>query len=108
VEYHYLAIAVVAEVGATSALRASDALTHPMFSAIVLIGYVTAYYFLSLALRTLPLAFAYTTWACAGTILTVLMSLMVFKQPLDGAGVLGISIMLIGAVILNGFSRCAH
>jgi multidrug transporter EmrE-like cation transporter len=36
------------------------------------------------------------------------MSLMVFKQPLDSAGVLGISIMLIGTVILDGFSRCAH
>ena len=67
-----------------------------------------AYQFLSLALRTLPLAFAYTTWACAGTILLALMSLMVFKQPLDSAGVVGISIMLIGTVILNGFSRSAH
>lgn len=57
-EYLYLAIAVVAEVGATSALKASDALTHPVFSTFVLIGYVMAYYFLSLALRTLPLAFA--------------------------------------------------
>ena len=79
-----------------------------MFSAIVLIGYVMAYYFLSLALRTLPLAFAYTTWACAGTILMTLVSLMVFKQPLDSAGALGISIRLIGTVILNGLSRSAH
>ena len=82
-EYLYLAIAIVAEVSATSALKASDALTHPMLSAIVLVGYVTAYYFLSLALRTLPLAFAYTTWACAGTILMTLLSRMLFKQPLE-------------------------
>ena len=79
-----------------------------MFSAIVLIGYVMAYYFLSLALRTQPLAFAYTRWACEGTILMTLVRLMVFKQPLDSAGALGISIMLIGTVILNGFSRSAH
>jgi len=57
---------------------------------------------------TLPLAFVYTTWACAGTILMTLVSLMVSKQPLDSAGALGISIMLIGTVILNGFSRSAH
>jgi len=50
------------------------------------------------------LAFVYTTWACAGTILMTLVSLMVSKQPLDSAGALGISIMLIGTVILNGFS----
>jgi small multidrug resistance pump len=105
VDYLYLAIAIVAEVGATSALKASDALTRPTFSAIVLIGYVMAYYFLSLALRTLPLAIAYATWACAGTILMALMSLMVFRQSLDRAGVPGISIMLIGTIILNGFSR---
>ena len=107
-EYLYLAIAILAEVGATSALKASDALTHPMASAFVLIGYVIAYYFLSLALRALPLAFAYATWACAGTILMTLLSRMVFKQPLDSAGVLGISIMLIGTVILNGFSSSPH
>jgi small multidrug resistance pump len=108
VEYLYLAIAILAEVGATLALKASDALTHPMASTFVLIGYVIAYYFLSLALRALPLAFAYATWACVGTILMTLLSRMVFKQPLDSAGVLGISIMLIGTVILNGFSSSPH
>jgi len=61
------------------------------YSAIVVIGEVMAYYFLSLALRTQPLAFAYTSWACAGTILMTLVSLMVFKQPLDSAGALFLS-----------------
>ena len=55
-EYLYLAIAIVAEVGAASALKASDALTHLMFTAIVLIGYVMAYYI------SCPLRFARCPW----------------------------------------------
>jgi small multidrug resistance pump len=105
VDYFYLAIAILAEVAATSALKASDAFTRPTFSAIVIVGYGTAYYFLSLALRSLPLALAYAVWACAGTVLIGVTSLIAFKQSLDGAGVLGIALILIGAVILNGFSR---
>ena len=46
-DYFYLAIAILAEVAATSALKASDAFTRPTFSAIVIVGYGTAYYFLS-------------------------------------------------------------
>jgi small multidrug resistance pump len=64
-----------------------------------------AYYFRSLALRTPPFIFAYATWACTGTILTTLVSRMVFKQPLDVAALLGIALMVIGTLILNGFSR---
>ena len=101
----YLAIAILCEVFATSALKASDALTRPTFSAFVLIGYAMAYYFLSLALRTLPLAFAYATWACTGTILMTLVSQMVFKQPVDVAALLGIALMVMGSLILNGCSR---
>jgi len=104
VDHLYLAIAILSEVVATSALKASDALTRPTFSAIVLVGYAMAYYCLSLALRTLPLAFAYATWAATGTILMALVNLMVFKQALDSAAVLGIALMVIGTLILNGFS----
>jgi len=104
-DHFELAIAIPSEVFATSALKASAALTRSASSAFVLVGYAMAYYFLSLALRTPPLAFAYATWACTGTILTILVSLMVFKQPLDVAALLGIALMVIGTLILNGFSR---
>src|SRR6476646_1036087 len=47
VNYLYLAIAILGEVVATSALKASDHLTRPLPSMIVLVGYAVALYFLS-------------------------------------------------------------
>jgi small multidrug resistance pump len=45
--YLYLAIAIVAEVTATSALKASESFTKPLPSLRVLAGYGAAFYFLS-------------------------------------------------------------
>jgi small multidrug resistance pump len=105
VSYLYLAIAIVGEVIATSALKASDHFTRPIPSAIVLMGYGVAFYFLSLTLRTLPLGIAYAIWAGAGTMLIALLGCVLFQQMLDAAAIVGIALMLTGAVIVNAFSN---
>jgi small multidrug resistance pump len=104
VSYLYLAIAILGEVVATSALKASDQLTRPLPSMIVMVGYAVAFYFLSLALRTLPLGIAYAIWAGAGTMLIALVGCVVFQQVLDAAAIVGIALMLVGAVIVNVWS----
>jgi small multidrug resistance pump len=104
VSYLYLAIAIVGEVIATSALKTSEHFTRPSPSAIVLAGYGVAFYFLSLTLRTLPLGIAYAIWAGAGTMLIALVGCVVFQQALDAAAIVGIGLMLAGAVIVNAFS----
>ena len=105
VSYLYLAIAIASEVVATSALKASEHFTRPLPSAIALVGYVTAFYFLSLTLRTLPLGVAYAVWAGAGTMLVALSGWVLFQQALDAAAIVGIALMLVGAVIVNAFSN---
>ena len=55
----YLVLAIVAEVIATSALKASIGFTRPLPSIIVVVGYGLAFYLLSLVLRTLPVGVAY-------------------------------------------------
>jgi small multidrug resistance pump len=52
--YLYLAIAIVAEVIGTSALKAAEGFTRPLPTLVVAIGYGTAFYFLSLALKAIP------------------------------------------------------
>lgn len=105
--YFYLAVAVVGEVIATSALKTSDHFTRPIPSAIVLAGYAVAFYFLSLTLRTLPLGIAYAVWAGAGTVLIALVGCVLFQQALDAAAIVGIALMMAGAVIVNAFSNAA-
>jgi small multidrug resistance pump len=104
VTYLYLAVAIIGEVIATSALRACDHFTRLVPSAIVLAGYAAAFYFLSLALRTMPVGIAYAIWAGAGTMLIALLGFVVFKEALDGAAIIGIALIMAGAIIVNVFS----
>ena len=105
VSYLYLAIAIVSEVIATSALKASEHFTRPMPSIIMVVGYAVALCFLSLTLRTVPLAIAYAIWTGAGTMMIALVGCVLFQQALDAAAILGIAMMLAGAVIVNVWSN---
>ena len=57
--YIYLTIAIIAEVIATSALKASEEFTKLTPSIIVALGYSVAFYMLSLCLKDIPVGIAY-------------------------------------------------
>ncbi|PUA16899.1 multidrug efflux SMR transporter [Glaciimonas sp. PCH181] len=101
----YLGIAIVAEVIATSALKASNEFTRLMPSILVVIGYLIAFYFLSLTLRTLPVAVVYAMWSGIGIALIALIGWFVFKQTLDTPALIGIGLIVAGVVVLNVFSK---
>jgi small multidrug resistance pump len=101
----YLLIAIVAEVIATSALKASAEFTRLMPSIVVVVGYLTAFYFLSLTLRTLPVAIVYAMWSGIGIALIALVGWLVLKQSLDAAALVGIGLIVSGVLVLNVFSK---
>ena len=103
----YLGVAIVAEVIATSALKASNGFSQLMPSIVVIAGYGTAFYCLSLALRSVPLGVAYAIWSGAGTALIALIGVVLYKQKLDLAGIAGIRLIVAGVLVLNLFSRSA-
>ena len=70
--WFYLAIAIVSEVIATSALKAAEGFTQLVPSIVVMVGYAAAFYFLSLTLRTLPIGIAYAAWSGIGIVLVSL------------------------------------
>lgn len=104
----HLTIAIAAEVVATSVLKASDGLSRPLPTAVVVIGYATAFYFLSLALRSVPVGLAYAIWSGAGIVLVSLAGWALFGQKIDLAGGIGIALILAGVLVLNLFSRAGH
>jgi hypothetical protein len=61
--YALLAIGIVAEVIATSALRASEGFFRLLPAVIVVLGYGVAFYGLSLTLRSIPVGIVYTIWS---------------------------------------------
>ena len=101
----YLGIAIVAEVIATSALKSADGFTRLVPSIVVLTGYVIAFYFLSLTLKTVPVGLAYAIWAGVGMVLIALIGWLVLGQPLDMPALIGIALIIAGVVVINGFSR---
>lgn len=103
----YLAIAIVAEVIATSALKAADGFTRLGPSVVVVIGYGTAFYFLSLALRGVPVGVAYAVWSGVGIVLISVIAWLLHGQRLDAPAIVGMALIVAGVVVLNVFSRAS-
>ncbi|WP_411796487.1 DMT family transporter [Halomonas sp. A29] len=101
----YLALAIVAEVVATSALKATDGFTRLGPSLVVVVGYVIAFFMLSLVLRTIPVGIAYAIWAGLGIVLVALVGALVYGQRPDLPAVLGIGLIVTGVVVIQLFSR---
>jgi small multidrug resistance pump len=103
--WFYLGTAIVAEVIATSALKAAEGFTRLIPSLVVLAGYATAFYFLSLTLRTLPLGIAYAVWSAVGIALVSVIGWLRYGQSLDAPAMIGIGLIVAGVVVINGFSQ---
>ncbi|NLS14070.1 multidrug efflux SMR transporter [Vibrio sp. SM6] len=103
----YLVIAIVAEVIATTSLKASDGFTKLLPSLIVVVGYGCTFFFLSLTLRTIPLGVAYAIWSGVGVALVTAIAWVFYGQKLDLAAMVGIGLIVAGVVVLNAFSRAS-
>lgn len=101
----FLAITICGEVVATSALKSSNGFTRPIPSAIVIVGYGVAFYFLSLALKSIPVGVAYAIWAGVGIVLVATIAWIFDGQKLDVWAVVGIALIISGVAVLNLFSR---
>ncbi|MCU4581703.1 multidrug efflux SMR transporter [Acinetobacter gyllenbergii] len=100
-----LFIAIAAEVIATSALKSSEGFTKPVASIVVVVGYVIAFYCLSLTLKTIPVGIAYAIWSGVGIVLITTVAWFVFDQKLDVWGIVGIVLIMSGVLILNLLSK---
>ncbi len=103
----YLAIAIVAEVTATSALKASEEFTKLGPSLIVIVGYAVAFYLLTLVLRTLPVGITYAIWSGMGIVLVTIAGGIIYKQLPDLPAIIGMALIVGGVVIIHIFSKTA-
>jgi small multidrug resistance pump len=103
--YAYLGIAIVSEVFATSALKASDGFTRLWPSAATVVGYAIAFYFLALTLRVIPTGIAYAIWSGVGIVLISAVGWVWFRQALDLPALVGMGLIVAGVVVLNVFSK---
>ncbi|MFO7558569.1 MAG: SMR family transporter [Desulfobacterales bacterium] len=104
-QWIFLSVAIVSEVVATSALKASEGFSRLWPSLVVVVGYAAAFYFLSLTLKTVPVGVAYAIWSGAGVALIALIAWLVFGQSLDIPAIIGLLLIVAGVVVLNLFSK---
>jgi multidrug transporter EmrE-like cation transporter len=100
----HLAIAILAEVLGTSALKASNGFTAPLPSLLVVTSYSVSFYSLSLALRTIPVGVAYAIWSGVGIVLISSIAWVIYRQALDLAAIVGIGLIIAGVVVIQLFS----
>lgn len=98
----YLLLAVLSEVIGTTALKLARGFTVLLPSAVVVVGYGTAFYLLSLALnKGMPLSTAYAVWSGLGTALITVLGVWVFKDALNARVLVGIGLIIAGVILLN-------
>lgn len=100
-----LGISIVAEVIATSALKASEGFTRLVPSIVVVVGYSVAFYLLSQALSRIPLGIAYAIWSGAGIVLVSIVGYLRFGEKLDVAALAGIGLIIAGVLVINLISE---
>jgi small multidrug resistance pump len=103
-----LGIAIVAEVVATSALKTTNEFTRLWPSVVVVLGYMTAFYFMTLSLRVLPVGIMYAIWASLGIVLVAVIGWVVHKQSLDMPAIIGMAMIIMGVVVINVFSKTVN
>ena len=103
--YIYLAIAVIAEVVGTSALKASAEFTKLYPSLLVVVGYCVAFYFMTLVLRTIPIGITYAVWSGVGIVLIAIVGALLYKQIPDIPAIIGMGLIISGVVVIHVFSK---
>lgn len=102
--YLFLSIAIFAEVIATSALKASETFTQLVPSIIAVIGYIIAFYFMSLVIKVMPIGITYAIWSGAGIVLLAIIGVIVYGQRLDLAAIIGMGLIVLGVMVIHLFS----
>jgi small multidrug resistance pump len=96
-----LSLAIVAEVGATIALRVSDGFSKPMPSTIVVVGYGVSFWLLALALKDIPVSLTYAIWSGVGTALVAVAGVVAFGETMNVMKLASLAIIVLGVAGLS-------
>lgn len=93
--------AIICEITAALALRFSDGFTKLWPTLLALLTSGTAFYLISIALKTLPVSIAYPVWAGSGTVGVALVGVLALRESLSVRKVAGVVLVVLGIVVLN-------
>ncbi len=102
--YIYLAIAIAAEVVATTSMKAISGFSKPLPLILVITGDGLAFWMLTLVVRSIPVGIAYAIWAGLGIVLVSIAAAVLYDQKLDLPAMLGMGLIVAGVVVIQLFS----
>jgi small multidrug resistance pump len=104
-KFFYLFTAIIFEVIATTALKQSNQFSKLLPSITVILMYAGAFYFLSLTLKTMHVGIAYAIWSGVGIVFISILGALLYKQIPDLPAIIGLSLIIIGVIVINVFSK---
>lgn len=105
--YYLLAIAICAEVIATTSMKAVKGLSTPLPLLLLIGGYAIAFWMLIIVVRTIPVGVTYAIWSGLGIVLVSIAAFFVYDQKLDLPAMLGMGLIVLGVVVIQLFSKTA-
>ncbi|GAB3912782.1 DMT family transporter [Kibdelosporangium lantanae] len=100
--YLLLAVAIVGEVSATTALKLSENFSRLLPSVVVVVGYLVAFGVLAKLLKDgFPVGVAYAVWAAAGIAAVALIGALFLDEPVTWTMVGGLALIIGGVVLLE-------
>ncbi|EPG2373757.1 multidrug efflux SMR transporter SsmE, partial [Serratia marcescens] len=100
-----LTMAIVAEVIATTMLKASEGFTRLWPSLLVVLGYGVAFWGLSMVVKSMPLGIVYAIWSGMGIVLVSVAAVFVYQQKLDWPAIVGMGLIIAGVLVINLLSK---
>lgn len=104
-EWITLFIAGLFEISWAIGLKYSHGFTLIVPSVLTVILMIASFYFLALAVKSLPLGTAYAVWTGIGTIGTVVLGIILFKEPLTAMRLFCIALIVCGITGLKLLSN---
>ncbi len=92
----YLFIAGLFEIGWAIGLKYSDGFTKATASTLTVAAMAASVLFLGLALKTLPVGTGYAVWTGIGTVGTVILGMILFKDPATAGRIACILLIIAG------------
>ena len=103
--YFYLLLAIIGEVVGTTYLKSTNNFSEFLPSTYVVVGYTTAFYFMMLAMKTIPIAITYSIWAGVGISAITILGALKYKEIPDLMALLGLGLIIVGVIILVFYSK---
>jgi small multidrug resistance pump len=101
VAFTLLVLAIGIEVASTAALPRTDGFHDPAWAAVVVAGYATAIWLLSMVVQRLPVSVTYAVWSGTGTAAIAIVGAVFLGESFNLVKVAAIALIVVGVVVLN-------